>query len=82
VAEQELRINYRSIAIIYCYYYFGSRRLDIVMTWRMRKAGNAAPISERKNSYKILNTEGKRLFGRPRRRWNESTIQTWNLKIK
>jgi hypothetical protein len=39
----------------------------------MRWAGNVAHMAKFRNTYKILvkNAEGKRPFGRPRRRWQD-----------
>jgi hypothetical protein len=39
--------------------------------WRIKWAGHVARIGEMRNVYKILveKSEGKRLLGRPRRRW-------------
>jgi hypothetical protein len=44
---------------------------------RMRLAGHVARMEEKRNSYRILvgKPEGKRLLGRPRRRWVD------NIKI-
>jgi hypothetical protein len=38
---------------------------------RIRWAGHVARMGERRNAYRRLvgNSEGKRLLGRPRRRW-------------
>jgi hypothetical protein len=43
----------------------------LIKSRRMRWAGHAARIGERRNAYKILvgNPEGRRPLGRPRRRW-------------
>jgi hypothetical protein len=40
---------------------------------RMRWAGHVARMGEEKKVYKVLvgNPEGKRLLGRPRRRWDD-----------
>jgi hypothetical protein len=41
----------------------------------MRWAGHVARIGEKRNAYRILmgKQEGKRLLGRPRRRWEDNT---------
>jgi hypothetical protein len=46
----------------------------------MRWIGHAARIGEKRNAYKILvgKPEGKRLLGRPKRRWG--IILTWILE--
>jgi hypothetical protein len=38
---------------------------------RMRWAGYVARLGEKRNAYRVLeeNPEGKRLLGRPRRKW-------------
>jgi hypothetical protein len=45
--------------------------IRIVKSRRMRWAGYVARMGERRNAYRVLvgNPEGKRLLGRPRRRW-------------
>jgi hypothetical protein len=49
----------------------------MVKSRRMRWAGHVARIGETRNAYRIFvgNPEGKRLLGRPRRRWVD------NIKI-
>jgi hypothetical protein len=41
---------------------------------RMRWAGHVARMGERRKLYRVLvgNSEGKRLLGRPRRRWEDA----------
>jgi hypothetical protein len=43
----------------------------MIKSRRMRWAGHVARMGEKRNTYKILvgKPEGKRPFGRPRRRW-------------
>jgi hypothetical protein len=43
----------------------------MIKSRRMRLAGHAARMGERRNAYRILvgKPEGKRPLGRPRRRW-------------
>jgi hypothetical protein len=45
--------------------------IRMIMTTRMRWAGHVARMGETRNAYRILvgKPEGKRLLGRPRRRW-------------
>jgi hypothetical protein len=51
--------------------------IRLIKSRRMRWAGHAARMGERKNAYTILvgKPEGKRPMGRPRRRWAD------NIKI-
>jgi hypothetical protein len=46
----------------------------VIKSRRMRCAGHVARMGEMKNSYNILvgKPEGKRSFGRPRRRWEDN----------
>jgi hypothetical protein len=46
----------------------------MIKSRRMRCAGHAAPMGEKGNAYRILvgKPEGKRLLGRPRRRWEDN----------
>jgi hypothetical protein len=45
--------------------------ITIIKSRRMRWAGHVARMGEKRNAYRILvvNPEGKRPLGRPRRRW-------------
>jgi hypothetical protein len=45
--------------------------MRIIKTRRMRWAGHAARIGEKRNAYRLLvgKPEGKKPLGRPRRRW-------------
>jgi hypothetical protein len=45
--------------------------IRVIKSRRMRWAGHAARMGERRNAYRILvgKPEGKRPLGRPRRRW-------------
>jgi hypothetical protein len=58
--NEELRDLYSSPSII-----------RIIKSSRMRWAGHVARMGEKRNAYRLLvgNPEGKRLLGRPRRRW-------------
>jgi hypothetical protein len=58
--NEELRDLYSSPSII-----------RIIKSRRMRWAGHAARMGEKKNAYRLLvgKPEGKRQLGRPRRRW-------------
>jgi hypothetical protein len=58
--REEIRNLYSSPSII-----------RIIMSRRMRWAGNVARIGEKRNAYRLLvgKPEGKRPLGRPRRRW-------------
>jgi hypothetical protein len=58
--NEELRYLYSSPSII-----------TIIKLRRMRWAGHVARIGEKRNVYRLLvgKPEGKRLLGRPRRRW-------------
>jgi hypothetical protein len=49
----------------------------MIKSRRMRSAGHAAGMAEKRNTYRILvgKPEGKRPLGRPRRRWVD------NIKI-
>jgi hypothetical protein len=51
--------------------YFSPSIIRIIKSRRMRWAGNAARIGEKRNVFRLLvgKPEGKRLLGRPRRRW-------------
>jgi PAS domain-containing protein len=42
---------------------------------RMKRSGHVARMGEKRNSYRLLveKPEGKRLLGRPRRRWVDNT---------
>jgi hypothetical protein len=48
--------------------------IRIIKSRRMRWAGHAAPMGEKRNAYRMLvgNPVGKRPLGRPRRRWVDS----------
>jgi hypothetical protein len=58
--NEELRDLYSSLSII-----------RIIKSRRMRWAGRVARMWEKRNAYRLLvgKPEGKRLLGRPRRRW-------------
>jgi hypothetical protein len=58
--NEELRDLYSSPSII-----------RIIKSRRMRWVGHVAPIRKKRNAYRLLvgKPEGKRLLGRPRRRW-------------
>jgi hypothetical protein len=64
--NEELHILYSSLNII-----------RMIKSRRMRWAGHVAQMGEKQNAYRILveKIEGKRLLGRPRRRWVD------NIKI-
>jgi hypothetical protein len=49
--------------------------IRVIKSWRMRWAGHAARMGDRRNAYRILvgNPEGRRPLGRPRRRWVDNT---------
>jgi hypothetical protein len=49
--------------------------IRMIKSRRMRWAGHVARMGEKRNAYRILvgKPEGKRLLGRPRRRWVGST---------
>jgi len=49
----------------------------VIKSRRMRWAGHVARMGERKDIYRVLmgKPEGKRPFGRPRRRWEGSNIK-------
>jgi hypothetical protein len=51
--------------------YSSPSKIRVIKSRRMRWAGHAARIGERRNAYKILvgKPEEKRPLGRPRRRW-------------
>jgi hypothetical protein len=61
--NEELRDLYSSPSII-----------RIIKSRRMRWAGHAAQIGEKKNAYRLLveKPRGKRPLGRPRRRWADN----------
>jgi hypothetical protein len=48
--------------------------IRVIKSRRMRRAGDVARIGETRNAYNILvgKPEGKRPFGRPRRRWEDN----------
>jgi hypothetical protein len=57
---------------------FGPKRDEVTGEWhiksrRMRWAGHVARMGEERNVYRVLTgkPEGKRLLGRPRRRWDD-----------
>jgi hypothetical protein len=58
--NEELHKLYSSLSII-----------RIIKSRRMRWAGHVARMGEKRNVYRLLvgKLEGKRLIGRPRRRW-------------
>jgi hypothetical protein len=68
VLNEELRDLYSSPSII-----------RIIKSRRMRWAGHAARIEEKKNAFKLLigMPEGKRPLGRPRRRWVDDIRMGW-----
>jgi hypothetical protein len=49
-----------------------------VKSRRMRQAGNLARMGERRGIYRVLvgKPEGKRPFGRPRRRWKGGSSES------
>jgi hypothetical protein len=51
--------------------YFSPSIIRIIKSRRMRWAEHVARMGEKRNAYRILvgKPEGKRLLGRPRRRW-------------
>jgi hypothetical protein len=54
------------------YLTYGTLDMDVfIKSRRMRWAGHVARMGEKRNMYRLLvgNPEGKRLLGRPRRRW-------------
>jgi hypothetical protein len=61
--SEELRNLYASPNII-----------SVIKSRRVRWAGHVARMGEMRNSYKVLvgQPEGKRLLGRPRRRWEDN----------
>jgi hypothetical protein len=61
--NEELRNFYVSLNII-----------RVIKSGRVTWAGHVACMGEMKNAYKILvgTSDGKRLLGRPRRRWQKS----------
>jgi hypothetical protein len=54
--------------------YTSPNRIRIMKSMRMRRAGHAARMREKKNVCRILvgKPEGKRPLGRPRRRWEDN----------
>jgi hypothetical protein len=48
--------------------------IEMIMSRRMRWAGHIAQMGKTRNAYRILvgKPEGKRLLGRPRRRWADN----------
>ena len=61
--NEELNVLYSSINIV-----------RVIKSRRMKWAGHASLMGERRGVYKILvvEHEGKRLLGRPRRRWENN----------
>jgi hypothetical protein len=53
--------------------------IRIIKSRRMRWAGHAARMGEKRNMYRLLvgKPEGKRLLGRPRCRWIELSVVDW-----
>jgi hypothetical protein len=51
--------------------YSSPRIIRVIKSRRMRWAGHAARMGEKRNAYRILvgNPKGRRPLGRPRRRW-------------
>jgi hypothetical protein len=51
--------------------YFSPNIIRMIKSRRMRWAGHVARMGKTRNAYRILvgKPEGKRLLGRPRRRW-------------
>jgi hypothetical protein len=51
--------------------YSSPELIRMIKSRRMKWAGHVARMGETRNAYRILagNPEGKRLLGRPRRRW-------------
>jgi hypothetical protein len=48
--------------------------IRIIKSRRMRRAGHVARMGEKRNVYRLLvgKSDGKRLLGRPRRRWMDN----------
>jgi len=48
--------------------------VGVIKSRRMRWAGHVARMGERRGFYRVLvgESEGKRPFGRPRRRWEDN----------
>ena len=53
---------------------YSSPNIRVVKSGRMRWTGHVAPMGERRGVYRVLvgKREGKRLLGRPRRRWEDN----------
>jgi hypothetical protein len=53
--------------------YFSPNVIRVIKSRRMRWAGLVAHIGDRRGAYTVLvgRPEGKRLLGRPRRRWED-----------
>ena len=54
--------------------YFPPNIFRVIKSRRMRWSGHVARIGERRSVYRVLvgKPEGKRLLGRPRRRWEDN----------
>jgi hypothetical protein len=54
--------------------YFSPNIIRVIKSRRLRWAGHVARMGERRGAYRALvgKPEGKRPFGRPRRRWEEN----------
>jgi len=66
--------------------YFSPNIVRAIKSKRMRWAGHVARMGEERGVYRILvgKPEGKRLLGRPRRRWVDNIrmdLQEWDVGI-
>jgi hypothetical protein len=54
--------------------YCSSNDIQVIKSRRMRWEGRVARMEERRDAYRVLvgRTEGKRLLGRPRHRWEDN----------
>jgi hypothetical protein len=67
-----IKLHNEELHSLYCSPSIITRR--IIKSRKMRWAGHVARMGEKRNAYRILvgKPEGKRLLGRPRRRWEDN----------